>query len=188
MKKSPLLPPLENLRQVFLHYAKKTSLNGKLKLFEKIINEDKTMNLQEYMLFCKEVLAKVMAVKRHRVVEIFKKSANKSSQEMNFKGFRDSLNKLAHDYFNDKLVEVEDDYKNILQEIQEYNRNQAMQMNTIKEVDNESGKHAFAKLIDDAPEEQDEEQAAQTLDNPPHEENMDYENLDIKLDKEEEFQ
>ena len=58
-----------------------------------------------------------MVVKRHRVVEIFKKAANKSSQEMNFRGFRDSLNRIASDYFQDKLAEVQDDHQKILSEI-----------------------------------------------------------------------
>ena len=52
------------------------------------------------MQFCKEILQNVMVVNRSRIVEIFKKSANKSSQEMTFKGFKYALAKLGKDYYN----------------------------------------------------------------------------------------
>ena len=58
-----------------------------------------------------------------------------------------------------------------------------MQMNTIKEVDNESGKHGFPKKEDGA-----NDPAAQNLENPIDERNIDYENLDLKLDREEEYE
>ena len=56
-----------------------------------------------------------MNIYRHRIVEIFKKSAtnkSKSSQEMNFKGFKIALIKMAQDYYMDKIIDAQNQLNN----------------------------------------------------------------------------
>ena len=54
-----------------------------------------------------------MNIYRHRIVEIFKKSAtNKSSQELNFKGFKIALIKMAQDYYMDKIIDAQNQLNN----------------------------------------------------------------------------
>ena len=75
---APSLSTMDKLYLIFLYFSKNTKLQPQMKLFSEIKEEDEMLTLQQYLQFCKQVIAKKLNISKQKYLEIFKRTAKKS--------------------------------------------------------------------------------------------------------------
>ena len=63
-KPVPSLSTMDKLYLTFLYFSKNTKLQPQMKLFSEIKQEDEMLTLQQYLQFCRQVIAKKLSLSK----------------------------------------------------------------------------------------------------------------------------